>query len=295
MRYGDREVLKGIDLEVAKGEILGFLGPNGAGKTTTIEILEGYRQRTAGEVDVLGVDPSHPTRAWRDRIGLVLQECELDPLLTVSETLRLFSAFYSHPRGMDEVISLVGLTGREHSRLGTLSGGQRRRADVAVALIGDPDLIFLDEPTTGFDPTARREAWTTIEGLRALGKTVLLTTHYMEEAQFLSDRVAILRAGEIIAEGRPDEITGGRSRQAIVRFLAPEGVLPERIAEAIAHPLTSDNGSITLQTDNVQATLLRLTVWADREQLVLEAIEVRQPSLEDVFLELTKTESSSDG
>jgi ABC-2 type transport system ATP-binding protein len=299
MRYGDTEVLKGIDLEVATGEILGFLGPNGAGKTTTIEILEGYRQRTAGDVDVLGVDPSHPTRAWRDRIGLVLQECELDPLLTVSETLQLFSAFYRKPRRMDEVISLVGLTGREQSRLGTLSGGQRRRADVAVALIGDPDLIFLDEPTTGFDPTARREAWTTIEGLRELGKTVLLTTHYMEEASFLSDRVAILRAGEIIAEGRPDQITGQQDRQATIRFLAPEGLLPQRIADAIAHPITSENGNITFQTDDVQAALLRLTVWADHEKLTLEAIEVRQPSLEDVFLELTKTdsktESSSDG
>jgi ABC-2 type transport system ATP-binding protein len=295
MRYGDREVLKGIDLEVATGEILGFLGPNGAGKTTTIEILEGYRQRTAGEVQVLGIDPSHPTRAWRNRIGLVLQECELDPLLTVSETLQLFSSFYRAPRRIDEVISLVGLTGREQSRLGTLSGGQRRRADVAVALIGDPELIFLDEPTTGFDPTARREAWTTIEGLRELGKTVLLTTHYMEEAQYLSDRVAILRAGEIIAQGRPEEITGNQSRQATIRFLAPEGLHPERIADAIAHPVTSDNGNITLQTDDAQAALLRLTVWADREQLKLEAIEVRQPSLEDVFLELTKTESNIDG
>jgi ABC-2 type transport system ATP-binding protein len=294
MRYGDREVLKGIDLEVATGEILGFLGPNGAGKTTTIEILEGYRQRTGGEVEVLGVDPSHPTRAWRNKIGLVLQECELDPLLTVSETLALFSAFYRNPRRLDEVISLVGLTGREQSRLGTLSGGQRRRADVAVALIGDPDLIFLDEPTTGFDPTARREAWTTIEGLRELGKTVLLTTHYMEEASYLSDRVAILRAGEIIAQGRPDEITGQQTLQAIIRFVAPDGLHSERIAEAIAHPVTSENGNITLHTDDAQAALLRLTVWADREQVTLEAIEVRQPSLEDVFLELTRTESSSD-
>jgi ABC-2 type transport system ATP-binding protein len=295
MSYGDTEVLKGIDLEVASGEILGFLGPNGAGKTTTIEILEGYRQRTAGDVDVLGVDPSHPTRAWRDRIGLVLQECELDPLLTLSETLQLFSAFYRNPRRMDEVISLVGLTGREQSRLGTLSGGQRRRADVAVALIGDPDLIFLDEPTTGFDPTARREAWTTIEGLRELGKTVLLTTHYMEEASFLSDHLAILRAGEIIAHGTPEEVTRHQTRQATISFLAPVGVAPERIAEAIAHPVFSDNGNIRLQTDDTQAALLRLTVWADREQLTLAAIEVRQPSLEDVFLELTKVETSIDG
>ncbi|MDQ6606858.1 MAG: ABC transporter ATP-binding protein [Actinomycetota bacterium] len=293
MRYGDVEVLKGIDLEVASGEILGFLGPNGAGKTTTIEILEGYRQRTAGEVSVLGVDPDHPTRAWRDRIGLVLQECELDPLLTVRETLRLYSAFYRSPRPIDEVISLVGLTGREKSRLGALSGGQRRRADVAVALVGDPDLIFLDEPTTGFDPTARREAWNTIEELKQLGKTVLLTTHYMEEAQHLADRVAIIRGGEIVVEGRPDEIVGEGNRQAIISFRAPAGVAPDRIAAVAELPVTADGARVVLESDDAQAVLHQLTAWADREQLALEAIEVRRPSLEDVFLELTQAAERS--
>ncbi len=295
MRYGEAEVLKGIDLEVRTGEILGFLGPNGAGKTTTIEILEGYRQRTAGEVSVLGVDPARPTRAWRDRIGLVLQECELDPLLTVAETLTLFSAFYRSPRPVDEVIGLVGLAGREGARLGTLSGGQRRRADVAVALVGDPDLIFLDEPTTGFDPTARREAWKTIEGLKELGKTVLLTTHYMEEAQQLADRVVIIRAGEIVAEGAPGEIAGQRQGLAMIGFDAPDGVAPDRVAAAASHPVSLENGRMRLESDDAQRTLLRLTGWAEREHVVLKAIEVRQPSLEDVFLELTQPEESIDG
>jgi len=295
MRYGEVEVLKGIDLEVASGEILGFLGPNGAGKTTTIEILEGYRQRTDGAVSVLGVDPARPTRAWRDRIGLVLQECELDPLLTVSETLTLFSAFYRSPRPIDEVIELVGLAGRERARLGTLSGGQRRRADVAVALVGDPELIFLDEPTTGFDPTARREAWKTIEGLKELGKTVLLTTHYMEEAQQLADRVVIIRAGEIVAEGRPDEIGGQRTGQATIGFDAPPGVGPEPIAAALARAVALEKGRMTVQSDDAQGTLLRLTNWAEREHVDLAAIEVRQRSLEDVFLELTQPEETVDG
>ncbi len=225
-RYGDREVLRGLDLEVSHGEIFGFLGPNGAGKTTTIEILEGYRPRDGGEVEVLGRDPAQPTREWRDRIGLVLQQCELNPLLTVSETLKLFSSFYRTPRPIGEVIELAGLQGREGSRLATLSGGQRRRADVAVALIGDPDLIFLDEPTTGFDPAARRDAWRMIESLKQIGKTVLLTTHYMEEAQNLSDRVAIIRAGEIVAEGKPDELGGTQTMRTRVSFLAPDGVEP---------------------------------------------------------------------
>ncbi len=294
MRYGEVEVLKGIDLELGTGEILGFLGPNGAGKTTTIEILEGYRQRSAGEVSVLGVDPAHPTRAWRDRIGLVLQECELDPLLTVKETLTLFSAFYRSPRPIDDVMALVGLADREGARLGTLSGGQRRRADVAVALVGDPDLIFLDEPTTGFDATARREAWSTIQGLKDLGKTVLLTTHYMEEAQQLADRVVIIRAGEIVAEGRPEEIAGQRTRQATIAFDAPKGVEPDRIASAVARPVALEKGRMTLQSDDAQATLLSLTNWARDEQVALAAIEVRQPSLEDVFLELTQPQESND-
>jgi ABC-2 type transport system ATP-binding protein len=286
-RYGDREVVRGIDLEVRPGEVFGFLGPNGAGKTTTVEILEGYRSRDGGEVSVLGVDPAHPTRAWRNRIGLVLQESELSPLLTVHETLTMFATFYDSPRPIEDVIELAGLQGREGSRMGTLSGGQRRRADVAVALIGDPDLIFLDEPTTGFDPTARREAWQTIDGLKQIGKTIVLTTHYMEEAQHLSDRVAIIRAGEIVAEGKPEELSARESMRTVISFLAPPDADAETIAAEAGAPVRQDGRTIELETEDAQRTLLRLLAWADRNGVELAEIEVRRPTLEDVFLELT--------
>jgi ABC-2 type transport system ATP-binding protein len=286
-RYGDKEVVRGIDLEVSLGEVFGFLGPNGAGKTTTVEILEGYRSRDAGEVSVLGVDPAHPTRRWRNRIGLVLQECELNALLTLRETLIMFSSFYDSPRPIEEVIELVGLEGRENSRMGTLSGGQRRRADVAIALIGDPELIFLDEPTTGFDPTARREAWQTIEGLKNIGKTIVLTTHYMEEAQYLSDRVAIIRAGEIVVEGKPDELAAGETIRTIVSFVVPAGVDAATIASEAEAPARADGRRIELETDDAQRTLFRLMTWAERDGVALDEIEVRRPTLEDVFLELT--------
>lgn len=290
--YGDVEVLKGIDLEVRAGEVFGFLGPNGAGKTTTIEILEGYRSRTSGDVRVLDVDPERPTRAWRNRLGLVLQACDLDPLLTVTETLRLFSSFYSAPRAVDEVIALIGLADRSDTRLGRLSGGQRRRVDVAVALIGDPDLIFLDEPTTGFDPTARREAWTTIAGLRELGKTVLLTTHYMDEAQHLADRVAVIRGGEIVAEGTPDTIGGERRGAAVITFRAPEGVPLDVLSGQLgAHPKVS-GAMLSVEVDDAQRALYRLTSWAEQESLQLQGLEVHKPSLEDVFLELTREEEA---
>ncbi len=294
-RYGDREVVRGIDLEVSLGEVFGFLGPNGAGKTTTVEILEGYRSRDAGEVSVLGVDPAHPTRAWRNRIGLVLQECELNALLTVRETLLLFSSFYDRPRPIEEVIELVGLQGREDARMGTLSGGQQRRADVAVALVGNPDLIFLDEPTTGFDPTARREAWQTIEGLKQIGKTIVLTTHYMEEAQYLSDRVAIIRAGEIVAEGKPEELGAGESDRTVISFLAPQGIDAATAGtEAGAH-VREEGRRFELETDDAQRTLFRLTTWAERNGVLLEEIEVRRPTLEDVFLELTGAVAADGG
>jgi len=288
--YGGVEVLHGIDLEVRAGEVFGFLGPNGAGKTTTIEILEGYRERSAGEVSVLGVDPARPTRAWRDRIGLVLQKCELDPQLTVTEILTLFSSFYTRPRPVADVVALVGLAGRERDRLGTLSGGQRRRADVAVALIGDPDLIFLDEPTTGFDPTARREAWNTIDGLKQLGKTVLLTTHYMDEAQHLADRVAIIRAGKIVAEGGPDDIGQQGVGATVISFRPPPGVSLDAIASELGSRPQLAGAVVSLNVADAQQALYRLTSWAEREGVRLEAIEVHPPSLEDAFLELTGTE-----
>jgi len=216
--YGEHEAVAGIDFEVGVGEVFGFLGPNGAGKTTTIEILEGYRERSDGEVAVLGVDPGQPTREWRARVGLVLQECELDPLLTVREAVALFATFYPAPRPVDATVDLVGLAEKRDERIGSLSGGQKRRVDVAIGLIGDPDLIFLDEPTTGFDPTARREAWTMIEGLKELGKTVFLTTHYMDEAEHLADRVAILREGRIVAEGPMSELGASLGRHTVIGF-----------------------------------------------------------------------------
>jgi ABC-2 type transport system ATP-binding protein len=266
-RYGAAEVLHGIDFDVHPGEVFGLLGPNGAGKTTAIEILEGYRERSAGTVSVLGVDPEQPTREWREQIGLVLQECQLDPLLTVRETLSLFASFYRSPRPVDETIELVGLSEARDHRVGTLSGGQRRRLDVAVGLIGDPRLLFLDEPTTGFDPSARRGAWNMIEGLRSLGTTIFLTTHYMEEAQQLADRVAILRAGAVAALGRPDELG---SKETLIKFRRP-----------------GTGETVTLRTTNPQRTLYELTSWAERERVELDGLEATRPTLENVFLELT--------
>jgi ABC-2 type transport system ATP-binding protein len=285
-RYGDVEVLGGIDLEVLTGEVFGFLGPNGAGKTTTIEILEGYRSRTAGEVSVLGADPAHPTRAWRERVGLVLQECELNPMLTVAETVTLFGSFYRRPRAVGEVIELVGLQEKRDARLGTLSGGQRRRADVAVALVGNPELVFLDEPTTGFDPTARRDAWNMIEGLKSLGTTVLLTTHYMDEAEHLADRVAIVRAGQIVALGRPSELGRNDGESTVITFRAPPSGV-EGLGGELGATLDVAGEMVSLRTGDAQATLGKLLAWAQRGSLRLEDLEVHRPSLEDVFLELT--------
>ncbi len=285
-RYGSQEAVRGIDLEVRTGEVFGFLGANGAGKTTTLEILEGYRSRTAGEVRVLGTDPARPTRAWRDRIGLVLQECRLNPVLTVRETLDLYAAFYRRPRRADEVIELVGLRDKRDERLGTLSGGQQRRADVAVALIGDPDLIFLDEPTTGFDPGARREAWRMIEGLRELGRTVVLTTHYMDEAQHLSDRVSIMRTGRIVATGAPRELADAVPRSTAITFRLPAGARLDGLPVPPGS-LTRQGDAVTVRTADAQPLLRAMLDWAHDARLELADLEVRRPSLEDLFLELT--------
>jgi ABC-2 type transport system ATP-binding protein len=288
--YGGRDAVRGISFDVAPGEVFGFLGPNGAGKTTTIEILEGYRARTAGDVMVLGADPGQPTRHWRERIGLVLQECELDPNLTVRETVDLFASFYPSPRPVDETIELVGLDGQSDARIGTLSGGQKRRADVAVGIVGDPDLLFLDEPTTGFDPAARRGAWAMIDGLRRLGKTVFLTTHYMEEAQHLADRIAILRAGELVAIGSVTEIGAGLRADAVVRFRLPAGVTVDEIASVAASPVDLAGGVVTIRCADPQGVLYRVTTWAEPAGRRLDGLEVRRPTLEDMFLELTTTE-----
>jgi ABC-2 type transport system ATP-binding protein len=285
MSYGSHEVLRGIDFEVAGNEVFGFLGPNGAGKSTTIEILEGYRRRSAGEVSVLGVDPARPTRAWRDRIGLVLQESELNPVLTVAETLTLYSRFYRSPRDVGGTIELVGLGPKGDSRVGALSGEERRRLDVAVALVGDPELLFLDEPTTGFDPAARRSAWSMIAGLRALGKTIFLTTHYMEEAQRLADRVAILRDGRIVAIGSPDRLSPGA--RTVISFKLPEGVPLDAVRATLSEPLEVAGDVVAIRSERPQHTLYELTSWAEREGIGLIGLEVSQPRLEDVYLELT--------
>jgi ABC-2 type transport system ATP-binding protein len=285
--YGEHEAVGGIDFEVGKGEVFGFLGPNGAGKTTTVEILEGDRPRTAGEVSVLGIDPNSPTRQWRERIGLVLQECELNPLLTVAETMRLYSSFFPDPRAVDETLRLVGLEDRGKARVGALSGGQQRRLDVGVGIIGNPELLFLDEPTTGFDPTARREAWNMIEGLKDLGTTIVLTTHYMEEAQHLADRVVILREGQIVAEGPPATLGDELGKETLIRFRLTNGLTPARIAEAIGRQPELSGNQATLATSQPQRDLHALLDWAADAGVQLADLEIRRPSLEDVFLEVT--------
>ena len=291
--YGEHEAVRGIEFEVGAGEVFGFLGPNGAGKTTTIEILEGYRERSGGEVSVLGVDPGSPTRAWRNRVGLVLQECELDPLWTVEEAVSLFARFYEQPRPVAETIDLVGLGDKRGARVATLSGGQKRRADVAIGIIGDPDLIFLDEPTTGFDPSARRDAWNMIEGLKALGKTVFLTTHYMDEAQHLADRVAILREGRIVAEGRTEELGESLGARTVVGFTLNGALAVEDVRGALAGAQVGVAGNrVEIETERPQADLYRLLGLAEQHGAELDELEVRRPSLEDIFLELTREEQA---
>jgi ABC-2 type transport system ATP-binding protein len=291
--YGGVEAVRGVSFEVGTGEIFALLGPNGAGKTTVIEVLEGYRRRSAGEASVLGVDPARPTRSWRERIGLVLQESELDPYLTVRETVSLFAGFYPAPRPVEETIELAGLDDVRDTRAGALSGGQLRRLDVAVGIVGDPELIFLDEPTTGFDPSARRAAWRTIAELRELGKTILLTTHYMDEAQQLADSIAIMRAGELAAIGTLAEIGAQLSAAAVVRFRAPHGVSPAAIAAAAGAPVDVDGELVTIRSADPQQTLYRLLNWAHRRTITLEGLEVTRPTLEDMFLELTAQEEAA--
>jgi ABC-2 type transport system ATP-binding protein len=285
--YGEHEAVGGIDFEVGKGEVFGFLGPNGAGKTTTVEILEGYRPRSAGDVSVLGIDPGTPTREWRTRIGLVLQECELNPLLTVAETMKLYASFFPKPRPVDETLRLVGLQDRHEVRVGALSGGQQRRLDVGVGIIGNPELLFLDEPTTGFDPTARRDAWNMIEGLKDLGTTIVLTTHYMEEAQHLADRVVILREGRIVAEGAPATLGDQLGQETLIRFRLTDGLTPETIASAIGRRPDISGNQATLASTEPQRDLHALLDWAEGAGVKLADLEVRRPSLEDVFLEVT--------
>jgi ABC-2 type transport system ATP-binding protein len=291
--YGDFEAVRGIDLEVAVGEVFAFLGPNGAGKTTTVEILEGFRDRSAGEVRVLGVDPARAGREWRDRIGVVLQESQPADELSVRECLRLYAGYYSAPRAIEETIALVGLEEKAETSVDELSGGQRRRLDVALALIGDPELIFLDEPTTGFDPSARRAAWDLISDLRNLGKTVFLTTHYMEEAEHLADRIAVIADGQIVAEGTPGAI-GGRDRMATaIRFTLPNGLLTDDLPERlVALAETSTDSAVMLRSKTPLADLGVLADWALDRGFELPDIDVRRPNLEDIYLSLTERQES---
>jgi len=264
--YDGVEAVRGIDFDVLPGEVFGLLGPNGAGKTTTVEILEGYRQRDAGDVQVLGVDPWQANGAHRERIGVVLQHSELPASLTVREVHRMFAGYYERPRDIDQVIDLVGLGEKSAARVKTLSGGQKRRLDLGVALVGDPELVFLDEPTTGFDPSARRTAWELVRSLRALGKTILLTTHYLDEAQQLADRVAVIREGRLVRIGTPHELIGA----------APDVEIRYR----------EHGRDVVVTTSEPTKTLAELTSRAVAEGLELEGLEVRRPTLEDVYLDL---------
>jgi ABC-2 type transport system ATP-binding protein len=269
--YGDLEAVRGVDFDIERGEVFGLLGPNGAGKTTTVEILEGYRKRDGGEVTVLGHDPERPGPEFRQQIGVVLQQSELSPSLTVHETHRLFAGYYEQPRDVDEVIALVGLSDKRDARVKTLSGGQKRRLDLGIALIGDPELVFLDEPTTGFDPAARRAAWEMIRSLRSLGKTVLLTTHYLDEAEQLADRVAVLREGVIATIGTPRELTTA-DLEVEIRYLR--------------------NGEeVLLRTSEPTRVLHELTSEALARGEELDRLEVRRPTLEDVYLTLVSEDS----
>jgi ABC-2 type transport system ATP-binding protein len=275
MSYGETEAVRGIDLEVMRGEVFAFLGPNGAGKTTTVEILEGYRKRSGGEVSVLGEDPQRAGREWRERIGIVLQSGRLDPYLTVRESLGLYAGYFRSPRPVEEVIALVGLEEKADERARKLSGGQQRRLDVGMALVGDPELLFLDEPTTGFDPSARRQAWEVIAGLRDIGKTVFLTTHYMDEAQRLADRVTVIAAGEIVARGTPEDLGDRDNQAATIHYRA-------------------DGREVRVETTTLVKTLHELTGEALARGEELEGLEVTRPTLEDVYLELTATAEAAE-
>jgi ABC-2 type transport system ATP-binding protein len=283
--YGPVQAVRGITFQVEEGEVFALLGPNGAGKTTTVEILEGFRKRDSGRVSVLGFDPATGDRRLKEQMGVVLQTSGVDPYLTVGETIDMFRGYYPRPRSRDEVIKLVGLEEKRDVRVTRLSGGQRRRLDVAIALAGDPHVLFLDEPTTGFDPGARRNAWDVIKGLAELGKTIFLTSHSMDEVQFLADRVVIISAGTIVAEGTPDTLAGREKAAAVVRFKKPEHAsLPAGIDSAVR----TDGDFVELETTDPTRALYELTTWAVQHDLTLEALEVTRPSLEDVYLQITE-------
>ena len=288
-RYGDVEAVRGIDLTVRTGEIFAFLGPNGAGKTTTVETLEGYRQRDAGEAQVLGSDPARPAAGWRARIGVVLQESQPEAELTVEECVSLYAGYYPRPRPVAETLELVGLADRPAVRCGRLSGGQRRRLDVALALIGDPELLFLDEPTTGFDPAARQSAWEVIAGLRDLGKTIVLTTHYMEEAERLADRIAVIASGRIVAEGTPATLGGRDAQASVISFALPSGLSAADLPPVVAAVVTGSPGDrVEARVTSPLPLLGALAAWAQARGVDLPDLQVLRPTLEDVYLQLTR-------
>jgi ABC-2 type transport system ATP-binding protein len=287
--YGNFEAVKGIDFTVESGKVFAFLGPNGAGKTTTTEILEGYRKRDSGDVTVLGFDPTSSSREMRSRIGIVLQECGFPRFATVEELLDLQASYYPTSRPVGEVLELVGLDEKRKNVVRALSGGQQRRLDLGLALIGNPDLIFLDEPTTGFDPSARREAWSAIANLRTLGKTIFLTTHYMDEAQFLADHIAVIAGGEIVAEGPPSTI-GGRDVEATNITFLHDGELPQLEGAMVE----SHEGSVRIIAEHPTRVLHQLTQWAVENDRELRGLTVTQPTLEDVYLRLTATNTTQE-
>jgi ABC-2 type transport system ATP-binding protein len=281
--YAGVAAVDGVSFSVEPGEVFGILGPNGAGKTTTVEILEGYRRRDSGRVEVLGEDPALAGRRLRERIGLVLQELAVPPLLTVRELLEMYRGYYPKPRAIDEILELVGLTDRAGARVKTLSGGQQRRIDLALGLVGDPELVFLDEPTTGFDPSARRNAWQIVRDMRGLGKTVVLTTHYMDEAQALADRICVMARGTVVAEGSPQALRSRARSLTRIRFSTPSGVAASELPAGV----TLQDGVVVAATPTPAATLHEITSWALARALELSDLEVSRPSLEDVYLELT--------
>jgi ABC-2 type transport system ATP-binding protein len=296
--YGAVAAVRGVSFTVARGEIFALLGPNGAGKTTTLEILEGFRDADGGRAEVLGLDPGDRAagRELRERIGLVLQDIAVEPYLTVRETLARNAGYYPAPRHPDEVIALTGLAGTERQKVRNLSGGQKRRLDLALGLIGDPELLFLDEPTTGFDPSARRDAWQLVRGLRDAGTTILLTTHYMEEAQTLADRVAVIAAGQIVAEGTPATLGGRDTARARIRFTMPAGYTPADLPTEADIAAGAHGGHlVTVETATPTAALHLLTDWALRHGAELSGLTVDRPSLEDIYLRLTGEGAAGDG